>query len=93
MQRRAKRLAIAIILAIAEIAVFYIYFGVIWQARGSIPWVEGALVALLAVWIVSATVRWFHASNDLRPTLREQAVAIPHDSGRDSNEIRRESDV
>jgi uncharacterized membrane protein len=93
MQQRAKRLAIAIILTVADIAVFHIHFGVFWQARGWNPWVQNTLVALVAVWVASATVRWFHTSKDLRPILRERAVAIPSDPWLDSNERRRESDV
>jgi hypothetical protein len=93
MQQWAKRLAIAVILTVADIAVFDIFFGVIWQAWGWNPWVKAALVALLALWIASATVLWFHVSKNLRRPLREWAVAISSDPWPDSSQLRRDSDV
>ncbi len=56
MQERAKRLANAVVLTVADIAVVNIYFGTIWLAWDWNPWAKAALFALLAVWIASATV-------------------------------------
>ena len=56
MQERAKRLANAVVLTVADIAVINICFGTIWLAWDWNPWANAALFALLAVWIASATV-------------------------------------
>jgi len=76
MRQRAKRLAIAIIVTVADIVAFNIYFGVIWLAWGWNPRVKAALVALLRVWIASETGLWMHVSNDLRRTPRERASGL-----------------
>ncbi len=56
MQERAKRLANAVVLTVADIAVINICFGAIWRVWGRDARANAALLALLAVWIASATV-------------------------------------
>ena len=55
MQERAKRLANAVVLTVADIPGGNIYFGAIWQARGWNPRAKAGLLAHLAVWIASLT--------------------------------------
>jgi hypothetical protein len=79
MQERAKRLAIAVVLTAADVAIFNSYSGVIWRTWGQNPWAKAALLALLALWISSAVVIWGHVSNDVRQTRRERDLALSRD--------------
>ena len=49
MQERTKRLAIAVVLTAADVAIFKNCAGVIWQAWGRDPWAKVGLFALLAL--------------------------------------------
>ena len=93
MQEGEKRLAIAAVLTVAVIAVVNIYFGAIWRVWGRDAWAEAALLALLPVWIPSATVLWIPVSNNLRRPLRKRAIALSRVAWPDSSELRRDSDV
>ena len=93
MQERTKRLAIAVVLTAAGVAIFKNCASVIWQAWGRDPWVEAVLLALLGVWVASAVVIWFHISNDFRDTLLERNRALSPAPGLVPREPRRDSDV
>ena len=93
MQERTKRLAIAVVLTAADVAIFKNCAGVIWQAWGRDPWAKVGLFALLALWVSSAAVIWFHISNDFRDTLRERNRARSPAPGLVSGDPRRDSDV
>jgi hypothetical protein len=93
MQERAKRLAIAIVLTVADIATFNSYSGVIWRTWGQDPWAKTALLALLGLWIASAVVIWGHVSNDIRLTLRERDLALLRNPALAPGDLRRDSDV
>jgi hypothetical protein len=93
MRERTKRLAIAFVLTVADVAIFNLYAGDIWQVFGKNPLAQFELLALLALWISSAAVIWFHISNDLRETLRELNPELSQDPPLDPSEPRRDSDV
>jgi hypothetical protein len=93
MRGRTKRLAIAVVLTTVDVATFNRCSGVIWQAWGQYPWARVGLFALLALWISSAAVIWFHISNDVRETLRKLKPALSQDPVLDPSEPRRDSDV
>lgn len=93
MQERAKRLAIAVVLTTADIAIFHSYSGVIWQTWCQEPWAKAAFLAILTLWIASAVVIWGHVSNDLRQTLRELELARSRDLLLAPKDRRRDSDV
>jgi hypothetical protein len=93
MQEGEKRLAIVAVLSVANIPAFNIQFGAIWHAWGWNPRVNAALLALLAVWIASATVLSIQVSGDLSKPFREQANVPSRSPWRDSCELRRGSDV
>jgi hypothetical protein len=93
MQERAKRLAIAVVLTAADVAIFNSYSGVIWRTWGQDPWAKAVLLALLGLWISSVVVIWGHVSNDLRQTLRERDLALSCDPALAPGGLRRDSDV
>ena len=93
MQERTKRLAIAVVLSAADIAIFKNCAGVIWQSWGRDPWAKAGLFALLALWVSSAAVIWFHIPNDFRDTLLERNRALSPAPGLVPREPRRDSDV
>ena len=93
MQEGEKRLAIVAVRSVANIPAFNIQFGAIWHAWGWNPRVNAALLALLAVWIASATVLSIQVSDELSWPLRERAFALSRDPWPDSSELRRCSDV
>ncbi len=93
MRERTKRLAIAVVLTAADVAIFKNCAGVIWQAWGRDPWATVGLSALLALWVSSAALIWFHVSNDFRNTLLERNHALSPAPGLIPREPRRDSDV
>ena len=93
MRERTKRLAIAFVLTVADVAFFNLYAGDIWQVLGQNPLAQFDLLALLGLWISSAAVIWFHVTSDVRQTLRELNPALSLDPALDPNEPRRDSDV
>lgn len=93
MLERAMRLAIAVVLTTVDVATFNRCSGIIWQAWGRDPWTRIGLFSLLALWISSAAVIWFHISNDLREAFRELKPAFSQGSPLDPNESGRDSDV
>ena len=93
MRERTKRLAIAFVLTLTDVAIFNLYAGDIWQVWGHNPLAQFDLLALLALWVSSAAVIWFHISNDLRETLRELNPPLSQDPVLDPSEPRRDSDV
>ena len=93
MQERAKRLAIAVGLAAADVATFNNYSGVTWWTWDQDPWAKAVLLALLGLWISSAVVIWGHVSNDLCPTLRELDLAPSRAPALAPGGPRRDSDV
>ena len=93
MQERAKRLVIAGVLTVADVATFNNYSGVIWRTWGQHPWARAALFALFGLWIASAVAIWGHISNDLRRTLRERHFALSRNPALAPRDPRRDSDV
>ena len=92
MRGRTNRLAIAILLTLADVAAGKYYCGAIWQAFSQDLFARGALLGLLCLWIASAAVLWLHVAYDLRQTLRERggglvpnATTISAESERDTN--------
>jgi len=69
---RIKRLEIAILLTVLDIAAFENSCDVIWQGWPDPFWIRCALRLSLAVWIASVAVLWLHVYIDLRQPLREQ---------------------
>jgi hypothetical protein len=93
MRGRTKRLAIAVVLTTVDVATFNKCAGVIWQAWGQDPWAKAGLSGLLALWVSSAAVIWFHISNDFRDTLLERNRALSPAPGLVPREPRRDNDV
>ena len=73
MQERAKRLIIAVVLTVADVATFNNYSGVIWRTWGQHPWARAALFALFGLWIASAVVICSHISS------HERSIPYIHD--------------
>jgi hypothetical protein len=86
-------LVIVIALTAADITIFRLYSGVIWQTWGHIPLARLDLLALLAIWIGSAGVMWFHVSNDLLQALRHRQRFTSQDLAPAAADTRRDSDV
>jgi hypothetical protein len=86
MKERTRRLAIAFVLTIANVAVFKSYAREIWQIFGQKPLAEFDLIALLGLWVSSAGVIWFHISNDVRETFRQLNRALSRDITLDLSE-------
>jgi hypothetical protein len=93
MQERAKRLAIAVVLTVADVVTFNNYSGVIWRTWGQHPRARAALFALFGLWIASAVMIWGHISNDIRQTLRERDLALSRNPALAPRNPRRDSDV
>jgi uncharacterized integral membrane protein len=86
-------LVTVIALTTADITIFRRYSGVIWQTWGHIPPAAFDLLALLAIWIGSAAVMWFHVSNDLLQVLRRRQRFTSQNLGAAAADPRRDSDV
>jgi hypothetical protein len=91
--QRAKRIAVAAVLTVADVATFNSYAGVIWRTWGHDPWAKAALVGLLSLWVASAVVIWGHVSNDMRHTFHERNFARSRNPARAPRAPRRDSDV
>ena len=92
MTARTKRLAIAVVLTIVDIAAFNYYCGVIWQVYVRYLFAKAALLGLLCFWAASAVVIWLHVLYDFRQILGERDAGLafsseirPPEFGRDSN--------
>jgi hypothetical protein len=73
MRRQTKRLAIAVVLTIVDVAACNYYCGVIWQVFARYLFAKAYLLGLLCLWVASAVVIWLHVAYDLRQTLRERS--------------------
>lgn len=93
MQRQTTRLVIVIALTTADVTIFRRYSGVIWQTWGHIPLAAFDLLGLLAIWIASAVMMWFHVSNDLLRALRRRQRCTSPALGAAAADPRRNSDV
>jgi hypothetical protein len=93
MQERANRLAIAVVLTVADVATFNNYSGVIWRTWGQHPGARAALFAPFGLWIASAVMIWGHISNGLRQTLRERHLALSRNPALAPRDPRSDSDV
>ena len=92
MSGRPRRLAIAVVLTIVDVAACNYYGHFIWQAFARDLFAKGALLGLLYLWIASAAVIWLHVAYDLRQILRERdgrlafdVTTIPAEPERDTN--------
>jgi hypothetical protein len=86
MKERTRRLAIAFVLSIANVAVFKSYASEIWQTFGQKPLAQFGLIALLGLWVSSAGIIWFHISNDVRDTFRQLNRTLSRDITLDLSE-------
>jgi len=93
MQERAKRMAVAVVLTVADVATFNSYAGVIWRAWGHDPWARAVLLGLLGLWVASAVVIWGHISNDIRHAFHERKLAHSRTPALAARAPRRDSDV
>jgi hypothetical protein len=93
MRGRTRRLAIAVVLTIIDVAACNCYCSVIWQVFARDLFAKGALLGLLCLWIASAAVIWLHIADDLRQTIRERNERLGFDSLSTRSEIRRDSNV
>jgi hypothetical protein len=91
MRGRTKRLAIVVVLTIADVATGNYDCGVIWEAYARDLFAKAALLCLY-VWVASAVLKWLPVAYDLRRTLRERvdrlafnAAPASAEPGRDSN--------
>jgi hypothetical protein len=92
MRGRTKRLAIAVVLTIVDVAAFNYYCHAIWQVFARDLFAKASLLGLLCLWIVSAVMIWLHVAHDLRQALQEgnerptfESVTAPSDLRRDSH--------
>jgi hypothetical protein len=87
MTRRTKRLTVAVVLTIADVAAADYYCGLIWQSCSRDTVSKAALLGLLSLWIVSAGVIWLHVACDLCQHRRERGgrPAFNAEPGRNSN--------
>jgi hypothetical protein len=93
MREQAKRLAIAVVLTVVDVVTFNSYSGAIWQDWSQYPWAKAALLALIALWIVSAVVLWIRLTYSLRQTLHERNLAVARAPEMAPRGLRRGSDV
>jgi hypothetical protein len=88
-----RRLTIAVVLTIVDIAACSYYCGVIWQAFARDLFAKASLLGLLCFWIASAVVIWLHVAYDLRQSLRERRERLALNSRKTPFGLRRDSNV
>jgi hypothetical protein len=93
MRGRPRRLDIAVVLSIVDVAACNYYCQFIWQAFARDLFAKGALIGLLCLWIASAAVIWLHVAYDLRQALRERDYWLALDAATTSTEAGRDSNV
>jgi hypothetical protein len=93
MRGRTRRLAIAVVLTIVDVAACNYYCIVIWQAFARDVFAKAALLGLLCLWIASAVVIWVHVAYDLGQTIRERNERLGFDSLSTRAGLRRDSNV
>ena len=93
MRGRPRRLAIAVVLTIVDVAACNYFGHFIWQAFARDLFAKGALLGLLSIWVASATVIWLHVAYDLRQALRERDYRLALDAATASTEAGRNSNV
>ncbi len=93
MRRWAKRLAIAVVLTMVDVAACDYYCAVIWKAFATDIFAKTVLLGLLCLWVASAAVIWLQVAYDLRQTLRERSERLAFDSLTAPSGLRRDSNV
>jgi hypothetical protein len=88
-----RRLTIAVVLTIVDVAACSYYCGVIWQAFARDLFAKASLLGLLCLWVASAVVIWLHVAYDLRQSLRERSEGLALNSLRAPSGLRRDSNV
>jgi len=69
---QTKRLAIAAVLTIVDVAAGKYYRGVIWEAFALDLFAKAAVLGLLCLGFATAAVIWLHVADGLRQALRER---------------------
>jgi hypothetical protein len=93
MTGRTKRLTIAIVLTIVDIAVCNYYCGVIWQVFAKDLFAKAALLGLLCFWIATAVAIWLHVAYDFRQTLGERDARLAFSTPTTPTKFERDSNV
>jgi hypothetical protein len=93
MTTRSKRLAIAVVLTIVDIAAFNDYCGVIWEAFARDLFAKAALLGLLCFWVASSVVIWLHVAYDFRQTLGERDTGLAFSTATTPTKFERDSNV
>jgi hypothetical protein len=88
-----RRLTIAVVLTIVDVAACSYYCGVIWQAFARDLFAKASLLGLLCLWVASAVVIWGHVANDLHQSLRDRSEGLALNSLRAPSRLRRDSNV
>lgn len=93
MTERTKRLALAVVLTVVDLAAGNYYCGVIWQAFAKERFAKAALFGILCPWVATAVVMWLHVAHDMRETIRKRSDRLALDSVTAPDALRRDSDV
>jgi hypothetical protein len=90
---RTTRFWVAVLLTGMDIAIFQLFFGVIWLAWSGVEWIRVVLLFTLALWTGSAAVLWLHVYYDLRQLIYERRSAQTLNVAPMPAELREDSDV
>jgi hypothetical protein len=93
MRRQTKRLAIAVVLTIVDVAACNYYCGVIWQVFARYLFTKAALLGLLCLWVATGVVIWLHVAYDVRQIFRARSNRLAFDPVTASFELRRDRNV
>ena len=93
MTRRTKRLALAVVLTVVDLAAGNYYSGAIWQAFAQERFAKAALFGILCLWVATAVVMWLHVAHDMSEIIRKRGDRLALDSVTAPDALRRDSDV
>ena len=93
MRGQRRRLAIAVVLTVADVWAASNYCGVIWRTISQHPLARAAFLGLLWLWVSSLAVLWLHVAYELCQALRERDSSPAFDTVMVAAEPQRESHV
>ncbi len=93
MRGRTNRLAITVLITIADVAAGKYYCIVIWQVFAKDPFAKCALLGLLCLWTATVAVLWLHVAYDLRQILLDRGERMARQVAMAGAEPERDSNV
>jgi hypothetical protein len=93
MTERTKRLALAVVLTVVDLAASSYYCGVIWQAFARDRSARATLLGGLCLWIAMAVVMWLHVVHDMCEVIRKRNDRLALGPATAPDALRRDSDV